>query len=604
VLPQYTLTNSHLTDAINYFHQVTGVNVVLRSRTLQAAGIDPNTPVTLHLTDIPAAWALEQTLRAAAPGYKLDYEIYDGIITISTVDDLNQDLVTRVYDLRGLVAKLLQAPPKSPGRQFILPSPADSESTPSAEDLTQSIRGLIRDDVGPDTWMEYGGTSGRMEEIDGRLLVINSRLVQARIAGLLDEIANAVDPVAAAQPTAPWAAPTASPAPVPDAGHPLAAISADPSIVANDCNAFALDLYSHLARNSGNLSFSPYSISSALAMTYAGARGRTAKQMAQTLHFSVPGDTVHAAYAKLSLDLDGGGQMGNKTLYQLAVANALWGQSGMDYNPDFLYLLRDYGTDVREADFIKAADAAADKINEWVKLRTLGKIPKLISPGILNAQTRLVLVNAIYFKASWLAPFEPDRTRQSPFHLDSTNSVQVPLMHQGDAKIAGMENDELQAVDMPYVGGQLSMVILLPRRIDGLADLESKLNSDYLSAWPLAMKYRSVDLSLPKFTVDSSFELADVLPSMGMVNAFDGDADFSGISDSAPLHLTHAIHKALVHVDEEGTEAAAATAIVGGTASEFGPPPITFRADHPFLFLIRDQKSGVILFMGRVTNPK
>ncbi|MGA2232264.1 MAG: serpin family protein, partial [Tepidisphaeraceae bacterium] len=428
VLPQYTLTNCHLTDAINYFHQVTGVNVVLRSRTLQAAGIDPNTPVTLHLTDIPAAWALEQTLRAAAPGYKLDYEIYDGIITISTVDDLNQDLVTRVYDLRGLVAKLLQAPPKSPGRQFMLPSWADSESTPSAGDLTQSIRGLIRDDAGPDTWMENGGTSGRMEEIDGRLLVINSRLVQARIAGLLDEIANAVDPVAAAQPTAPSAAPPASPASGPASGHPLAAISADPSIVANDCNAFALDLYSHLAGNSGNLSFSPYSISSALAMTYAGARGQTAEQMAQTLHFSVPGDTVHAAYAKLSLDLDGGGQMGNKTLYQLAVANALWGQSGMSYNPDFLSLLgRNYGASLREADFIGAPGAAADKINEWVEQNTMGKISRLISPGALDAQTRLVLVNAIYFKASWLAPFEPDRTRQSPFHLDSTNSVQVPL---------------------------------------------------------------------------------------------------------------------------------------------------------------------------------
>jgi serpin B len=365
-------------------------------------------------------------------------------------------------------------------------------------------------------------------------------------------------------------------------------------------------MYAHLAQAPGNLFFSPYSISSALAMTYAGVRGETATQMAQALHFSVPNDTVHAAYAKLSSDLNAGGHDGERVFYQLAVANALWGERDLGYSPDFLSLLRqDYDADLHQADFIGAPDRATSEINQWVKQNTQGKIPQLFTPGSLGADSRLVLVNAIYFKANWENPFDPAETEQRHFDLDELKSVIVSFMHQ-DAHFAGMENDDLQAVELPYVVGKLSMVILLPRAVGGLAALEANLNKQNVDNWLSILQYREVDVVLPKFTMDIGFGLADILRSMGIVDAFGSSADFSGITKDERLYLTRAIHKAYVEVDEEGTEAAAATGIVG---TGFGgrppePPPMIFRADHPFLFLIQDRKSGTILFMGRVTNPQ
>jgi serine protease inhibitor len=366
-------------------------------------------------------------------------------------------------------------------------------------------------------------------------------------------------------------------------------------------NRFALDLYGRLRDRPGNLFMSPYSLSTALAMTYAGARGETAEQMAATLHLSLPPGTLHAAFAALERQIKGG----DRRPYKLSVANALWGQEGEDFLPDFLKLLAEnYEAGLRQVDF-RSVEQACRTINNWVEEQTGGKIKDLLQPPHLSPNTSLVLTNAIYFKGDWASPFPKGATKDEMFAVTEDKRVPVPMMHR-TGRLNYRDGGDFHVLDLPYAGNDLSMVILLPKKVDGLARFEESLTSEKLSAWLAKLGPHRVDVALPKFKVEAGFELQKALPAMGMTLAFTRSADFSGIDGKRDLFISAVIHKAFVDVNEEGTEAAAATAVViARPAAVVRPEPVVeFRADHPFAFLIRHNRSGSILFLGRVTNPR
>lgn len=335
-------------------------------------------------------------------------------------------------------------------------------------------------------------------------------------------------------------------------------------------------------------------------MTYAGAGSDTAREIAQTLNFPETGDQLHADFGALSAALNAEGQSGE---IKLSVANALWGQKGYGFKPEFLQLTqRNYGAGLQELDFAADADGARKTINAWVEKETQDKIKDLLGPGVLDSLTRLVLTNAIYFKGNWAAPFRKQKTKDGIFHTGAGKEIRVPLMTQ-TAEFGYMETPDLQGLEMPYAGGELSMVVLLPRKDGGFKSLESKLTPESMKAWLDALQTRKVLVYLPKFKTASRLTLNSILTAMGMKTAFTPSADFSGMDGKRDLYISAAIHKAFIDVNEEGTEAAAATAtmIMGHALSAF--PPM-FRADHPFIFLIRDKQSGSILFVGRLSNPK
>lgn len=367
--------------------------------------------------------------------------------------------------------------------------------------------------------------------------------------------------------------------------------------------AFALDLYGQLKSTPGNLFLSPYSISTCLAMTYAGASGDTATQMAQVLHFMGDQQQVQADFARLQEQLK---EAEKHKGIQLSIANALWVQQGHPFLPAFLQTARqEYGANVKQADFKTAAPMATREINQWVAQKTKDKIQEILAPGSLNSDTRLVLANAIYFKGAWAEPFEKRLTRSEPFRLSSTRQIDAPFMSH-TTPVKYFEDDAMQAVELPYAGGELGMVVLLPRNIDGCSNLEQTLNPDKLKGWLAQMRKQKVEIHLPRFKLESGFSLQGVLAGMGMPDAFSTRADFAGIDGVRDMFISFVFHKAWGEVNEEGTEAAAATAVgVQATAVMRRPPPIpVFRADHPFLFLIRDSRSGSLLFMGRLAEPR
>ncbi|HHY45947.1 MAG TPA: serpin family protein [Firmicutes bacterium] len=373
------------------------------------------------------------------------------------------------------------------------------------------------------------------------------------------------------------------------------------SVVAGN-NAFAFDLYRQLAKDKGNLFFSPYSISSALAMTYAGARGETARQMADVLHFSLAPEKLHPAF----LDLTGMFNADGKS-YQLSVANALWGQVGYEFLPEFLDITKKYyGAGFKEVDYIDDGnrEQARQTINKWVEAKTNDKIKDLIQPNDLSTLTRLVLTNAIYFKGKWEIQFKPEATKPMPFHISAKEKVDVPMMHQV-AKFNYAENDQAQILEMPYTGGELSMVVLLPKPEYELAKLEGMLRPEVIRSWLSQLSREKVEVFLPRFKLEKRFLLNEQLQGLGMIDAFDENAaDFSGMTRGRDLYISRVIHKAFVEVNEEGTEAAAATAVVmSGKSIVLDEPPV-FCADRPFVFLIRDLRSGSILFMGRLADPR
>jgi serpin B len=379
--------------------------------------------------------------------------------------------------------------------------------------------------------------------------------------------------------------------------------SADASALVSGNTNFAFELYQQLSSEPGNLFYSPYSISAALAMTWAGARGQTETDMAATLDFKLPQAQLHPAFNQLDQALmsrgkDAKGSDGQP--FRLRVANALWGQINYPFEQPFLDVLgENYGAGMHVVDFEGNTSKAIDLINTWVDTNTEGKIKELVNEMSVDTSTRLVLTNAIYFNASWAEPFEPKNTQDGAFHkLDGTD-VTVPLMH-GFQETAYVDADGYQALVLPYDGRELSMVIVLPDAgtfTDFEASLDGKIIDDAIGA---AQTY-SVDITMPKFKFDADFSLKDTLSKMGMDIAFSGLADFSGISSTGSLVIKDVIHKSFVSVNEAGTEAAAATAVIVGETS--APEPATMTIDRPFLFVIRDNATESILFVGRVVDP-
>jgi serpin B len=381
-------------------------------------------------------------------------------------------------------------------------------------------------------------------------------------------------------------------------------ITDDAMAVAKGSNEFATDLYARLRSDKPtNLFFSPYSVSMALAMTYAGAEGQTEAQIAKVLHFPASGEKLHSAFSTLRKLLD----VSDKTSgFQLQVTNRLWGQKGFHFLPEFLQVTNaGYGAELGLLDF-KQADAARKTINSWIEEQTDRKLQNLLAPGVLNANTRLVLTTAIYFKARWTHEFDKGNTTDALFHVSAAEQVTVPMMNQSHS-FRYLAVDDLQIVALPYgPQGNLSMLVLLPSQIEGLPGLQKLLTSENLRKWSNGLQVRPVRVSLPRFKVTAQFQMNDVLERMGMTLAFDSErADFSGMSTEEQLFISAVIHKAFVDVNEEGTEAAAATAVtMRSTAVRVSEKPVEFRADHPFVFIIRDNRTESILFLGQVVNPK
>ena len=378
----------------------------------------------------------------------------------------------------------------------------------------------------------------------------------------------------------------------------------DVATVVGGNNRFALDLYARLrTEQSGNLFFSPSSISTALAMTYAGARGDTESEMAKVLHFTLPQDKLHPGFASLNKTLDGNGE---KRGYRLHGANRLWGQQGYGFLPEFLTITRThYDAELAEVDFVRETEQARQQINTWVEKQTQDKIKDLIPPGIIDALTRLVLTNAIYFKGDWTKPFDNKVTKDASFQVTSQQRTDVPMMHQqGDFRY--WAGDGLKILELPYGRGELSMLVLLPDETEGLPDLEARLTAENLGRWLMDVREQPVRVFLPQFKLTSQFRLDDTLKAMGMPLAFSFfGADFSGMTVTRDLFIWAVIHQAFVDVNEEGTEAAAATAVIMSLRGlAITRQPAEFRADHPFVFLIRDNRTGSILFLGRLMNPK
>jgi len=357
-------------------------------------------------------------------------------------------------------------------------------------------------------------------------------------------------------------------------------------------NLFAFELYERYSEGDDNVFYSPYSISTALSMTYEGARGLTAEEMQKVFHWSTDPAVRRPGAARAFNVLNGGDRP-----YALHTANALWMQEGYPFKEDYVAVVEDYyGGEPNLIDFGDAAEAA-DTINGWVEERTRDKIKDLLSPGMLM-DARLVLTNAIYFKGDWATMFDPELTRQAGFHVAPEETVTVDMMNIIDGRFGYLDTGDAQILELPYEGEDLSMVIILPRTGEIHGFEEGFTLQDYLE-WLDMLEPTRLEVHLPRFKFETKYDIGEDLAEMGMPTAFTGSADFSGMSEGG-LFIGHVVHQAYVDVNEEGTEAAAATGVV---MVESAPILEVFNADHPFMFTIRDRGTGLILFMGRVTDP-
>jgi serpin B len=343
------------------------------------------------------------------------------------------------------------------------------------------------------------------------------------------------------------------------AAAPPAAPSADQTLAVKGSNAFAVDLYGRLSTQPGNLFFSPESISTAFAMTYAGAHGQTSTEMAHVFHFTLPPERLHPAFGTLLA-----GMNAPHPGYALSVADALWAEKDENFLPAYLKLVEaNYGAGFHPVDFKSAPDSVRATINQWVEKQTNNKIQNLLGPGTVTPLSRLILTNAIYFKAAWADQFSKNLTENNDFHLSASKTIQAPTMHNSGGYYY-FKGPSFQALLLPYEKDEISMLILLPDSVDGLPGLERALTAANLEKWSTALSYaHEVVVSLPSFKITQQFELSSTLESLGMKTAFDANsADFSGMTGDKSLVISAAIHKAYIDVDENGTEAAAATAVV------------------------------------------
>lgn len=385
------------------------------------------------------------------------------------------------------------------------------------------------------------------------------------------------------------------------ASAPAVATPTAGTSVAAGNRAFGLALYQQLAAEPGNVFISPISIAGAFGPVIAGADGATRQAIARALRFPAGGsEELHPALGGMLRDLES-----KREGATISIANALWVSQDFRIKPSFLGVARDnYGAAVETLDFARAPGAAADRINSWVSKETRTRIPTLVSAESFDATTRLVVTNAVYFLGDWAVPFNQSNTSQQPFYRPGAATLKVPLMYRG-GQYRYFDTDTFQAIDLPYKDEALAMTVFLPKKQNGLRAFEAELSAERLREWLRVLDQASpqeVRLYLPKLKIEQRYDLVPSLRALDMSIAFNNKADFSGIADEQ-LRIGKVIHKTFVRIDEKGTEAAAATGIEIVVTGSRSPPPPTFRADHPFFFLLRDKKSGAVLFMGRIVEP-
>jgi serpin B len=378
--------------------------------------------------------------------------------------------------------------------------------------------------------------------------------------------------------------------------------------LATNNNEFAFNLYSQLKDAKGNICFSPFSISSALAMVYDGAREETKKQMGEVLKFDALPNTLNESFsalnrffAKISTDVS--------LDFRLFIANSLWIQTGTPILPEYMdNMARYFKVSVRRVDFLRQKESSRREINQFVREKTMGKIVDVIAPNDINEFTKMVLVSSIYMKAKWLIPFDPNLTKMQPFFINENMTISQSMMTE-TAFYPYFKGDNFAALQLAYVHPkddlpELKCLVLLPSENFGLTELEKKLNLELFNKVISGLESENVSLFFPKFTFSHGFSLKDILIKMGVVAAFDSDANFEGISGSKDLQMGQVSHKAFIAIDETGTEAAAVTSVTMNTKAILNQKePITFRIDHPFLFIIYEKLTGSILFCGRMVNP-
>jgi len=373
----------------------------------------------------------------------------------------------------------------------------------------------------------------------------------------------------------------------------------DVNNVVNSSNQFAFDLYSNLKGEKGNIFFSPYSLSTAMAMAYEGARGQTAEEIRQVFHYPDDINVLRRGYTETI------NQINKKDKkYELRTANALWAQKSYPFSPEYFKTVEKYyGGKVTNVDFARDTENSRLTINKWVEDQTNNRIRDLIPQGAINSLTRLVLTNAIYFKGNWETQFPKKNTKEADFRVSADKKVRVPMMFIREGKFNYTENEALQLLELPYAGNELSMLVLLPR--NELSEVEPYLKADKIKNLKENLRQEEVDVYLPRFKFETKYLMGGeqgILGRMGMPTAFsETQADFSGMTGRPDLYITEVVHQAFVEVNEEGTEAAAATGIIMGAKAVLIKK--VFRADRPFIFFIQEKRTGAILFFGRVMEP-
>ena len=365
-------------------------------------------------------------------------------------------------------------------------------------------------------------------------------------------------------------------------------------------NRFAINLYSQYKSEEGNIFFSPFSISTAMAMVYEGAEGKTAKEIKSVFGFPKYDNSRRNQYSNLLSEINK-----KDKEYALKTANALWAEQDFHFLDEYLTTVEEYYEGkTTNLDFKNEPEASRLIINNWVEDKTNNKIKDLLSEGVIDALTRLVLTNAIYFKAEWLIQFDADKTSEENFRVSPDKSIKVPMMQPTSQKSTFnyTQNKDLQILEMPYAGEDLSMLILLPLD-DNIEAFENSFTIEKLTEWKKSLRKRRVNIYIPKFKFETKYFLSETLSDLGMPTAFTNSADFSGMTGAKDLKIDKVIHQAFIEVNEEGTEATAATGIGIGMITSMPPPTPIFKADHPFIFIIQQNETGNILFMGRVSNP-
>jgi serpin B len=373
-----------------------------------------------------------------------------------------------------------------------------------------------------------------------------------------------------------------------------------PVNITENNNLFALDLYKKISDNQENLFYSPYSISTALAMTYAGAKGKTENEMAVVMHFSANNAEFYNKYSEVLKNINA---LNNGSTVNIYTVNSVWAQKNFKFRDEFLEIIKNnFNSSINLVDFIKETENSRIQINKWVETQTNEKIKDLIKPGLIDYLTRMVLVNAIYFKADWETAFDKQQTQKMDFLVDASTAVSCDFMF-AEQEFKFYENEDgLKAIEIPYSKGKMSMLVILPKDNAGFNRLKKEISLDFYKKINSALVSKKVKLYLPKFKTTSEFELSDMLKQMGMPEAFSDKADFSGMTGTKDLKISKVIHKAFVEVNETGTEAAAATAVVMRVKSMPMAPP-EFKADHPFMFIIKENTENSILFAGNIYNP-